>query len=87
MFSRLVEQDQIVFRFRLEDGRRPNGKFPFQSERSVYDISAICNDTGTVCGMMPHPKEPFSDTNCQTGRHLIVNKSRVLETVVSSSNQ
>ena len=57
-FRRLVDQDQIVFRFSL-DGRPADGEFPFNPNGSAYDITAICNSTGTVCGMMPHPERAF----------------------------
>ncbi len=59
LFRRLLEQDQIVLRFSLEDGRRANGKFPFNPNGSAFDITAICNNTGIVCGMMPHPERAF----------------------------
>ncbi len=41
----LIENRQVVFRYH---GFNPNG--------SVYDIAGICNETGNVLGMMPHPE-------------------------------
>lgn len=41
----LIEYDQIVFRYH---GSNPNG--------SVDDIAGICNKSGNVVGMMPHPE-------------------------------
>ncbi|MFH0848552.1 MAG: phosphoribosylformylglycinamidine synthase I [archaeon] len=58
-FEQLQKQDQIVFRFSLEDGGDANNRFPFNPNDAAYDITAICNSTGTVCGMMPHPERAF----------------------------
>ncbi len=33
-----------------------NGEYPFNPNGSVCDIAGICNSTGTVFGLMPHPE-------------------------------
>jgi len=45
----LEEYNQIVFRYH---GSNPNG--------SVSDIAGICNKSGNVVGMMPHPERAVS---------------------------
>ena len=44
VLNRLYEQDQVVFTY----VNNPNG--------SVDDIAGICDETGRVFGMMPHPE-------------------------------
>ncbi|UUZ92214.1 phosphoribosylformylglycinamidine synthase subunit PurQ [Paenibacillus sp. P25] len=49
--AELKANNQIVFRYKA--GENPNG--------SVEDIAGICNKTGTVLGMMPHPERAVSE--------------------------
>ena len=49
----LREQNQIVFRYATEGGEataaaNPNG--------SIWNIAGVCNEEGTVLGLMPHPE-------------------------------
>ena len=51
--NKLVENDQILFKYSDENGNitkesNPNG--------SVLNIAGICNKKGNVFGMMPHPE-------------------------------
>lgn len=58
-FRKLLENDQVVFRFAKSDGKLAEGLFPHNPNGSMYDIAGICNDTGTVMGLMPHPERAF----------------------------
>jgi phosphoribosylformylglycinamidine synthase len=58
-FRKLLENDQVVFRFARADGELAGGQFPHNPNGSTYDIAGICNDTGTVMGLMPHPERAF----------------------------
>ncbi|MBI3456804.1 MAG: phosphoribosylformylglycinamidine synthase subunit PurQ [Candidatus Rokubacteria bacterium] len=49
----LIDRSQIVFRYATETGEvtaaaNPNG--------SVWNIAGVCNEEGTVLGLMPHPE-------------------------------
>ena len=44
--ARLEGEGQVVFRY--AEGTNPNG--------SINDIAGICNATGTIVGIMPHPE-------------------------------
>ncbi len=55
--GKLIEQDQIVFRY-----VDPNGVYagyPWNPNGSIYNIAGMCNRTGNVLGMMPHPERVF----------------------------
>lgn len=51
----LKENDQIVFQFVKPDGSAANQEFPHNPNGSILDIAAICDPSGRVMGMMPHP--------------------------------
>jgi phosphoribosylformylglycinamidine synthase I len=56
ILERLVRQQQVIFRYSLPDGSAAKGEFPFNPNGSVEDIAGICDITGRVAGLMPHPE-------------------------------
>lgn len=58
-FRKLVDGDQIVFRFARSNGTYAEELFPYNPNGSVWDIAGICNRSGTVMGLMPHPERAF----------------------------
>lgn len=56
----LWEQDQVALVYVKPDGSAAAGEFPHNPNGSVDDIAAICDATGLVLGLMPHP-ERFVD--------------------------
>jgi len=46
--------DQVVFRYSDEKGKP--AKYPANPNGSAYDIAGLCDPTGRVLGMMPHPE-------------------------------
>jgi phosphoribosylformylglycinamidine synthase I len=52
--QQLRENGQVVFRYSCPDGSSPS--YPFNPNGSVDDIAGICDPTGRVFGMMPHPE-------------------------------
>lgn len=57
--EKLLENDQLVFRYCTDDGKYAQGAFPTNPNDSFHDIAAICNPEGTVFGLMPHPERAF----------------------------
>lgn len=51
----LQENDQIVFRYAAPDGGEAEG-FPANPNGALDDIAGVCDPSGTVLGMMPHPE-------------------------------
>jgi len=47
--------DQVVFRYCDADGRTGAG-YPANPNGSVDDIAGICDPTGRILGLMPHPE-------------------------------
>ncbi len=58
-FRKLMDNDQIVFRFARPDGTYAEETYPYNPNGSMWDIAGICNSNGTVMGLMPHPERAF----------------------------
>lgn len=56
---RLHENGQVVFRYVTPDGAQPDG-YPENPNGSVGDIAGICDPTGLILGMMPHPERSIN---------------------------
>jgi len=52
----LRRKGQIVCRYALENGEAAGGRFPENPNGSIDDIAGICDATGRVFGLMPHPE-------------------------------
>ncbi len=53
----LASNGQIVLRYCAPDGRNPS--YPDNPNGSADDIAGICDTTGRVFGLMPHPERHF----------------------------
>lgn len=57
VLERLTQNNQIVMNYCLWQTKQDaNGKFPDNPNGSVYDIAGICDPSGRVFGLMPHPE-------------------------------
>ena len=54
--ARLVETNQIVLQYAMPDGNLAEGRFPCNPNGSLLDIAGICDPTGRIFGLMPHPE-------------------------------
>lgn len=52
----LWDQDQVALVYVREDGSPAEGQFPDNPNGSVDDIAAVCDSSGLVLGLMPHPE-------------------------------
>lgn len=59
----LSKNDQVAVQYTLENGSLANGKFPFNPNGSLEDIAGICDPTGRVFGLMPHPERAIFAMN------------------------
>jgi phosphoribosylformylglycinamidine synthase I len=57
--EKLVDNDQLVFRYCSKNGTYAQGSFPANPNGSFHDIAGVCNAEGTVFGLMPHPERAF----------------------------
>jgi len=59
----LVANSQVVMRYADGTGTPAKGRFPQNPNGSVDDIAGICDTTGRVFGLMPHPEAYNHPTN------------------------
>ncbi|MEM2122053.1 MAG: phosphoribosylformylglycinamidine synthase I [Candidatus Bathyarchaeia archaeon] len=57
--ERLTEEGQLVLRYCLEDGIPAHGRYPYNPNGSLYDIAGICDPSGRIFGLMPHPERAY----------------------------
>ena len=54
--ERLEQQNLAVFKYADQDYAAPTMEFPLNPNGSVNAIAGICNETGRIMGLMPHPE-------------------------------
>jgi phosphoribosylformylglycinamidine synthase len=59
----IEDNDQVAFRYSTPDYQPAGGKFPLNPNGSLNDIAGICDPTGRLLGMMPHPERFMHFTN------------------------
>ncbi len=59
--ERLQAEGCVVFRYVAPDGGK--AQYPYNPNGSVDDIAGICDPTGRILGMMPHPEAFLHRTN------------------------
>jgi phosphoribosylformylglycinamidine synthase subunit PurQ / glutaminase len=56
VLQELWDRGQIALKYATADGRPAAGRFPANPNGSLMDIAGICDATGRVLGLMPHPE-------------------------------
>lgn len=57
--QRLYDDDQLVFRYCTDEGNPADGEFPINPNGAFHDIAGVCDSTGTIFGLMPHPERAY----------------------------
>ncbi len=57
------DNTQVVFRYATPDYKQAQGEYPHNPNGSVNDVAGMCDPTGRVFGMMPHPERFLHFTN------------------------
>ncbi len=61
--NKIEADNQVVFRYVRKDGSPASLKFPENPNGSLNDIAGICDPTGRIFGLMPHPEAYNHYTN------------------------
>ncbi len=56
IIRKLEANNQVVMRYAFPDGKPANNTFPHNPNGSVADIAGICDPSGRILGLMPHPE-------------------------------
>lgn len=63
VLDQLRRSGQIALRYQLlDDDRQAAGRYPDNPNGAVDDVAAVCDETGRVCGLMPHPERYIDRT-------------------------
>ena len=62
VLDRLCENGQVALRYARPDGAPAAGEFPANPNGSVDDIAGICDPSGRIFGLMPHPEAHIEPT-------------------------
>jgi len=63
VLEKLHRQSQIVMCYTRDDYGVPTGDYPFNPNGSIDGIAGICDESGRLLGMMPHPEGYLHYTN------------------------
>jgi len=63
VLERLRDKGQVAVRYATPDGAAARGEFPANPNGSTDDIAGICDPSGRVFGLMPHPEAFIDRTN------------------------
>ena len=63
VIEQLTANGQVVLRYAAADGSSAGGAFPLNPNGSLQDIAGICDATGRIFGLMPHPEAYNHPTN------------------------
>ncbi len=56
-FVNTIEENNLVtMRYSMPEGSPANGEFPYNPNGALNDIAGICDSSGRILGMMPHPE-------------------------------
>ena len=55
LLEEMISNEQTVYRYCSDDGQTLD-EFPTNPNGSVYNLAAVCNTSGNVMAMMPHPE-------------------------------
>lgn len=56
VLAELLDRGQIALKYVTATGKPAMGRFPANPNGSLMDIAGVCDATGRVLGMMPHPE-------------------------------
>jgi phosphoribosylformylglycinamidine synthase len=56
LLKELYDDDLLVLRYCNGNGEYADGHYPTNPNGSFHDIAGICNEEGTIFGLMPHPE-------------------------------
>lgn len=81
VIKELFRKDMVVFQYSDDDGN-PTMNFPQNPNGSLEGIAGICDETGRIFGLMPHPER----YNCKENHHLYTLKKILSKSYVDRSN-
>lgn len=88
LLSKLIENQQTVFRYGDSDGNI-TAEFPTNPNGSIYNLAAVCNPEGNVMALMPHPERTTNGDAIFTSmrEYIVENIKSQNKTLTYSANE
>ncbi|MDA4130017.1 MAG: phosphoribosylformylglycinamidine synthase I [Thaumarchaeota archaeon] len=58
-YSNLEKNHQVALQYCDDSGLPADKRYPANPNGSEFDIAGICNESGNVLGLMPHPEDAY----------------------------
>jgi len=87
-YQKLLDNGQIVFQYSTNDGKLANLEYPLNPNGSMNDVAGICDTTGRVLGMMPHPERSLysiTEPDYQLKKELAKRSNKVIPEIIESN--
>ena len=88
VLKKLAESKQIVFRYCDGAGKDAGGVFPVNPNGAMADIAGICDRSGRILGMMPHPERGLysvSEPEFHARKEIARRKGAALNELIESN--
>ena len=59
ILRQLIDNNQVALQYSSQGGSIAGGRYPDNPNGSTADIAGICNPSGTIFGLMPHPEDAY----------------------------
>ena len=83
LLKKMISSGQIVYRY-CNDAGNVVDEFPTNPNGSIYNIAAVCNPTGNVMAIMPHPERTENgDVLFSSMKEFIENGNPVTDNTLS----
>lgn len=56
VIKKLENNGQVVFQYAKSSTSLANGEYPYNPNGSMFDVAGVCDPTGRIFGLMPHPE-------------------------------
>lgn len=83
ILKKLFKKDQVIFQYVDKNGKITG--HPANPNGSVRNIAGICDETGRVLGMMPHPERAVLQTQYPDWRRNKIKSSMMGSTIIENA--
>jgi phosphoribosylformylglycinamidine synthase len=86
--EKLKKNNQIVFTYCDEEGNSADGKDPLNPNGATADIAGICDKSGRIMGMMPHPERALysvSEPEFQLKKEIAKREGRQIPELIETN--
>jgi phosphoribosylformylglycinamidine synthase I len=59
ILQRISRRNQVVLQYANDKGQPANKDYPENPNGSLLDIAGVCDESGTIFGLMPHPEDAY----------------------------